>query len=418
MTNSCVDTSKPAAEKHHTGVRLYTEGQFEAAARILREALCEEPCSELANNWGVAELACLRPDTAEQGFAQALALDANNAPAAANLGALLAKQGRAKEAIPLLQKAALLGTVEQRPSLESLLAGCRAQIAADALSQSRAALEKLSARISQPLAPQPHRAAAPRAPVYVGNNQALLCTTFDRMMYVETTDLLIAPRLLMQGEWEPEETALLQRLVKPGQVFVDVGANIGYYALLAATAGAARVYAFEAQRSSFELLGKNVIINWMTNIIHCEHLAVFSHGAELTFFMRKNYPGNSGIGETADEQLEKWFDRSEQVKVRAVSLDQYFADKPGKIDVLKVDVEGAEPAVFEGASRLLQQNPKMQVLCEWSPDQMRAAKQSPERLIETWRKHGFRAFSVHKNLAEVRLDSLLQSGYQNLLLQR
>ncbi len=211
----------------------------------------------------------------------------------------------------------------------------------------------------------------------MGNNIALLCTTNYNKMFVDTRDLLIAPWLLMHGEWEPEETELVKKLIKPGDIFVDVGANLGYYSLLAARVGASHVYAFEAQPSTYELLGKNVIINWMTKFITYEHLAVYSHTTDLEFFVRNHYPGNSSLGFTAPDQLEKWFDTTTAVKIHAVSIDDYFADKPGKIDLIKVDVEGAEPAVFEGARRTLAKNRDIKILCEWSPDQMATARQDP-----------------------------------------
>src|SRR5262249_18523270 len=156
-----------------------------------------------------------------------------------------------------------------------------------------------------------------RPPVYVGNNRALLCTKDHSKMYVDTNDLLIAPWLLMHGEWEPEETALFKKLVRPGDVFVDVGGNVGYYRRLALRLGASTVYAFEPQVDTFELLSKNVIINWMTSMVTCEQVAAFSRTRELEFFARKNYPGNSSIGVPAPEQLAKWFDTAERIKLRA-----------------------------------------------------------------------------------------------------
>ena len=308
--------------------------------------------------------------------------------AAANLGALLASQGRAQEAIPLLESAARRAGKEQRATLENLLANCRT------------------------------KAPALRPPVYVGNNRALLCTTNHCKMYVDTTDLLLAPWLLIHGEWEPEETELFKKIVKRGDVFVDAGANIGYYTLLAVRLGASQVYSFEPQASTYELLGKNVIINWMTSVVRCENLAVFSHTTDLDFFARNAYPGNSSIGVSPPDQLAKWFDIAEKVKVHAVSLDDYFSDKPAKINVLKVDVEGAEPAAFAGARRILSQNRDIKVLCEWSPDQMATAKQNPEQLVDLWAELGFRAFVLHTGLGEVSLKSLLKGGYQNLLLCR
>ena len=400
-----------AKAKHEEAAQLYAEGRYADASAALQEALQEDVTSELTNDWAAAELACGRTAAAQVGFSRALALDPSNIQAAANLGVLLATLGRANEAIPYLEKASLHTDEKQRATIMDFLSACR--------SRSRAESEKLSRR-SRPTAVLSVPAVAPilRPPVYVGNNRALLCTTNHCKMYVDTTDLLIAPWLLIHGEWEPEETEVVKKLLKPGDVFVDAGANIGYYTLLAVRCGASRVYSFEPQESNYELLGKNVIINWMTSVVTFERLAVFSHTTNLDFFARNAYPGNSSIGVSSAEQLKKWFDTADRVKVPAVSLDDYFSDKPSKIDLLKVDVEGAEPAVFEGARRVLASNPDIRILCEWSPDQMATAKQTPERLVELWAELGFRAFALHTGLGEVSLKSLLGSGYMNLLLLR
>jgi FkbM family methyltransferase len=410
----------PSSEKHRRALALYAGGQFESAVEILRQALVEAPSSELANDCGAAELACARPEQALAQFFLAISLDPENSEAVANVGTLLAHMDRIREAIPHLQKAASSAKdPDQRAVLGKLLAQCGSKQADRALQEARRQKESASAPVPHQSAPvQTTVAPTLRPPVYMGDNIALLCTTNYNKMYVDTRDLLIAPWLLMHGEWEPEETELIKKLLKPGDVFVDVGANLGYYTLLAARAGASHVFAFEAQPSTYELLGKNVIINWMTKFITYEHLAVYSHTTDLEFFVRNHYPGNSSLGMTPPDNLNKWFDTTTSVKVHAVSLDDYFADKPGTIDLIKVDVEGAEPAVFEGACRTLARNRDIKILCEWSPDQMATARQDPAHLVELWAEQGFRAHVLHTGLNEVPLRSLLTSGYQNVLLYR
>jgi len=417
--NSNPTAKASAPENHQQGLRLYSEGRYQEAAAILQTALQDEATSERANDCAAAYLACGNREKALTDFLLAASLDAENVDAAANLGILLASLGRFRDAIPYLQKSAARADASQRPALTQLLALCGNNVAEHTLRESRAAQERAAAARKLPAIPsQPAVAPTVRPPVYMGNNRALLCTTNHCKMYVDTTDLLIAPWLLMHGEWEPEETELVKKLIKPGDVFVDVGANLGYYTLLAIRVGASQVYAFEAQESTYELLGKNVIINWMSSVVRCEHLAVFSHTTDLEFFVRNSYPGNSSIGVSSADQLKKWFDTATKTIVHAVSLDDYFADKPGKIDLLKVDVEGAEPAVFEGARRIITENRAIKILCEWSPDQMSTAQQNPEPLVDLWADLGLRAFVLHTGLGEVTLKSLLKGGYQNLLLHR
>jgi FkbM family methyltransferase len=417
--NSNPTEKASARENHQRGLRLYADRQYQEAAALLQAALQDEATSERANDCAAAHLACGNREKALADFLLAASLDAENMEAAANLGILLASLARFREAIPYLQKSAARADASQRPALTQLLALCGNNLAEHTLRASGAAEGRAIASRRLPAIPsQPAAAATVRPPVYMGNNRALLCTTNHCKMYVDTTDLLIAPWLLMHGEWEPEETELVKKLIKPGDVFVDAGANLGYYTLLAVRVGASQVYAFEARESTYELLGKNVIINWMSSVVRCEHLAVFSHTTDLEFFVRDSHPGNGRIGVSSPDQLKKGSDTARKVTVHAVSLDDYFADKPGKIDLLKVDVEGAEPAVFQGARRVLTENRNIRVLCEWSPDQMATTQQNPETLVDLWAELGFRAFALHTGLGEVSLKSLLKGGYQNLLLHR
>jgi tetratricopeptide (TPR) repeat protein len=145
MPNAVDTCLTPAQEKHTRGAQLYAEGRFEEALAVLEEALRETPeaRADFWNDWGAAALACGRADKAEQGFRRALALDPEDAQAAANLGVLLAGLGRPGEAIPFLKKAAERAGCEQRATLEQLLNGCRNQVISEALRKSQAAFRDL-----------------------------------------------------------------------------------------------------------------------------------------------------------------------------------------------------------------------------------------------------------------------------------
>ena len=238
-------------------------------------------------------------------------------------------------------------------------------------------------------------------------------------MFVDTRDLLIAPYLLLDGIWEPEVTALVQRLLKPGMTFVDVGANIGYYTLLAAKqlGHTGKVYAFEPEPLNFELLSKNVIVNWFSNVVRAEKKAVSAGAGNIDFYVRENYRGNSSIGAVTQEHLDVLFDSMEKVQVETVSLDQYFPEPPS-IDLMKIDVEGAELDALQGMRNVLQSNPDIVVICEWSLGQMWGAKRDPRAVLEEFRLHALRARSVESNYANVEPDELLRTEYCNLVLSR
>jgi FkbM family methyltransferase len=238
-------------------------------------------------------------------------------------------------------------------------------------------------------------------------------------MFVDTEDLLIAPYLLLDGIWEPEITALVQRLLKPGMTFVDVGANIGYYTLLATkqVGHTGKVYAFEPEPLNFELLRKNVIVNWFSGVVRTEKKAVSDAGGQIDFYVRQNYRGNSSIGPVTREHLENLYDSMERIQVETISLDEYFPEPPS-IDVLKIDVEGAELDALQGMRHLIQSNPEIVIICEWSLGQMWTAKRDPRAVLEEFRRHAFAVKRVESNYAMVSPEELLTIEYCNLLLTR
>ena len=113
-----------AESSYQRGVRSFQEGRFEEAARALAESLQEQETSESWNDWAAAELAAGQ-SKAEKGFKRALALDASNSEALANLGAFLARAGRHSEAIPYLESAMGVIAEPQRAAVKQLLNTCR-----------------------------------------------------------------------------------------------------------------------------------------------------------------------------------------------------------------------------------------------------------------------------------------------------
>ncbi len=88
-------------------------------------------------------------------------------------------------------------------------------------------------------------------------------------MFLDPTDSIVSPMLLRDGYFEPYETTLIESVVKPGDVVLDIGANIGYYTLIFArlVGEQGRVYAFEPDPTNFQLLKKNIRANGYHNVV-------------------------------------------------------------------------------------------------------------------------------------------------------
>ncbi len=162
----------------------------------------------------------------------------------------------------------------------------------------------------------------------------------------------IARAVFLYGTYEICTTRLVQAFLRAGMTFVDVGANIGYYTLLAARAvgKAGLVYAFEPNVAVRSRLEENLRLNGLLGQVHIRQLAMARSSGESAFY-RSVVSDNSGLssilpggGRSDDAEL-----------VPCVSLDDFAAALPGRrpIDLMKIDVEGAEMEVLAGGRGVL-----------------------------------------------------------------
>lgn len=262
---------------------------------------------------------------------------------------------------------------------------------------------------------QPHY---PRGPLYFGDHTALVATRWGAKMLVDTRDAAIAPWLVLDGLWEPHVTSWLQTTLRPGHVFVDVGANVGYFTLLGASlvGPGGRVVAVEAHPTLAGTLQRNVVINGYYGFVTTHHKAAWSETTELEFHIRANFAGNSSVGTIDAAGLERLGDTEEAVSVEAVVLDELLADLP-RVDVMKIDVEGAEVHAFQGLTRILEANPGIVIMFEWARAQIESVGDAPEDLVDLVEGLGFRLRLLETG-ETIDRAALLQLPYGNVVAQR
>ena len=149
-------------------------------------------------------------------------------------------------------------------------------------------------------------------------------------------------------------------LVEGTRLVVDVGANTGVYALLAAVVDSApRVVAFEPIPPVFATLEANIRLNHFSHVV-AERLALSDHEGEVVF-----YVSETGGGIPMDSSLVAGSRTNlKEFRLPAVTLDQYLTSKNfGKVDVLKIDAETAEPKVLAGACETLRRDRPL-IICE------------------------------------------------------
>jgi FkbM family methyltransferase len=156
--------------------------------------------------------------------------------------------------------------------------------------------------------------------------------------------------LFLYGTLEISETRLVQALLRPGMCFIDVGANIGYYTLIAASivGPTGAVHAFEPNEVIRTRLSANLRRNELDNVVvHGEAMTSQSGSVRFYASVSSENSGTSSIipGAGLSAQGEE---------VPCVSLDDFAATlAPRRIDVLKMDVEGAELDAIKGGHKVL-----------------------------------------------------------------
>jgi FkbM family methyltransferase len=146
---------------------------------------------------------------------------------------------------------------------------------------------------------------------------------------------------LFSGLHEYEDMAFVCHCLRPGDLFVDVGANIGSYSVLAAGVAGARVVAFEPIVRTYESFLDNINLNRLTDLVSVTNAGVGSKAGSLEFL--KGLGPMNRVVTSGDTGVES-------VTVPVVRLDDALSEPP---TVLKIDVEGWEAEVLAGASETL-----------------------------------------------------------------
>ena len=216
------------------------------------------------------------------------------------------------------------------------------------------------------------------------------------------------------------EIELMEHILKHGDTVVDVGANIGLMTVFMAQAVGerGRVFAFEPGPENVALLRKNIEANYHENVT-ITSAAVSDHSGTLTLFLSDFNVGDHRIYDPAEgmrslpssnsELYEKLatHDCRESFPVKAVSLDDFFKDKP-RIAFIKIDVQGAEGAVLRGMLGILKTNPGIKILSEFWPAGLKMFGIEAGEYLKTFRGLGFDFYETDGKLSLVDRETLLQ----------
>ncbi|MFI5911211.1 FkbM family methyltransferase [Dactylosporangium sp. NPDC051541] len=214
--------------------------------------------------------------------------------------------------------------------------------------------------------PAPPLAKAGLRGTYIGNNRMLVETIYNAMLVMPADDYSLMPSLVTWGAIEGPLTKFLASELRPGQTFVDVGANIGYFTVLATqrVGLGGKVIAFEANPGTAAVLRDNLAVNWLTEhnvVVHNQ--AAYSANTTVRFNASARWVGDSSIQHRPGNAHR--LDEITAIEVPAVRLDDAL-QSAGVIDVLKIDIEGGEYQAFMGMMGLIRQRRVRRLIFEWN----------------------------------------------------
>jgi FkbM family methyltransferase len=200
------------------------------------------------------------------------------------------------------------------------------------------------------------------------------------IMYFPKGDVNLA-LLMSTGLYEQSLRRFIHGFVKKGMVVVDIGAGFGYYTLLFAklVGNRGRVHAFEPIPLRYNFLLANVIVNKLTNVF-VKNLAISNRSGLSKFYVH---------GETSSLVYKKCLE--DVIDVNTITLDEYFEEYgEEKVDLIKIDAEGAEPYVILGAEETLKKT-KI-IISEFFPEALQSSGYPPAEYLKMVINHNFSVF--------------------------
>lgn len=193
---------------------------------------------------------------------------------------------------------------------------------------------------------------------------------------LDPNDIGVATHIALDSIWEPPITKAWLSIVGENQVIFDIGANFGYYGMLAAklkNRDSPKVYFFEPNPHLIFYINKTLSINWLHEQSIVENLAISDHKGRLEFNILKDYISSSSLHSL--EYLNSYvhnkmhIESNETIKVNTTSLDDYCLENNlPTVDVIKMDIEGYEEKAYAGMSRIVQSSPNLTLFIEFTPN--------------------------------------------------
>jgi FkbM family methyltransferase len=258
---------------------------------------------------------------------------------------------------------------------------------------------------------------------YIGNDKMIIRTQWGGILVASASDRSLMPSLVLTGTFDIGLTKFFINNLKPGHIVFDVGANLGYFSVLASylIGDTGKIVSYEANATVFELLEENASLNGLFLKGEIHNKAIYSKKDTLEFNVSEKLMGNSSIFEP-DQEYDDMFkiDTFKKVKVEAEPLDVYV-DKYECIDLIKIDIEGGEYHALLGMEKLLEQKKVRNITFELNKLRMKENWNDMHELLKKYEEDkGFRFYNIDRdgNPQHVTLEMLFEKEFvENVLIK-
>jgi len=242
---------------------------------------------------------------------------------------------------------------------------------------------------------------------------------FNKRITVLAEDGGVGHQFIMYRRYEPYESGIVEKLLEPGMIVYNIGANVGYYTILCSlfVEGRGKIYAFEPSPKNFALLKENVEQNRLRNV-------------ELFPFALADREGSASLGisttNSGDHQLFSSDTTRDTVEVQLMTVDSLIAHGLPKPNLILMDVQGAEAAIVEGMEKLLAEDSDLAIIMEFWPGGISTSGFSSEEMLQRLTAEGKREILLiderKKRLSPISVEKLLETTppgqERNLLIYR
>ena len=211
-------------------------------------------------------------------------------------------------------------------------------------------------------------------------------------------------RLSINGIYEIEQTNYIKNLLNEGDCAIDIGANIGYYALVMAkrVGLSGKVFCFEPDKTNFSILKKNVENNQYSNTVYLYNDAISFESGKIKLYISESNRGDHRIYSSDQNR--------DFIEINAIRLDEVKEIMDSEIKLIKIDIQGSEMIALESMKKVIKKN-KPIIISEFWPKGIRMSGKNAEDYINYYISVGYSLNLLEgkglKKITKVELDNLV-----------